>query len=80
MNHEPSVTDRPQLAGVPPINTPEPLITWEPIAEALQMKERAFWKLVHEQGLPHYRLNGRVIRFRWSECERWLEAARKGAA
>jgi len=52
---------------------------WQPIAERLQLKERAFWKLVHEQGLPHYRLNGRVIRFRWSECEQWLEGVRKGA-
>ena len=57
----------------------EALEPWQPIAERLQLKERAFWRLVHEKGLPHYRLNGRVIRFRWSECEQWLERVRKGA-
>ena len=59
---------------------PEALEPWQPIAKRLQLQERAFWRLVHEQGLPHYRLNGRVIRFRWTECEQWLEGVRKGAA
>ncbi len=59
---------------------PEALEPWKPIAKRLQLQEAAFWRLVHEHGLPHYRLNQRVIRFRWSECEQWLEHVRKGAA
>ena len=58
---------------------PEALEPWQPIAKRLQLQERAFWRLVHEQGLPHYRLNGRVIRC-WSDCEQWLERVRKGTA
>jgi len=61
------------------MNSEEPLLPWKPIAERLQLQEGAFWRLVHDQGLPHYRLNSRVIRFRWSECEQWLERVRKGA-
>jgi excisionase family DNA binding protein len=62
------------------LNSDEPLVTWKLIANRLNLQERAFWRLVHEQGLPHYRLNGRVIRFRWSEVEQWLEGVRKGVA
>ena len=62
------------------MNSQESLVTWKSVAERFQLQERAFWRLVHEQGLPHYRLNGRVIRFRLSECEQWLERVKRGAA
>ncbi len=56
------------------------LVGWKPIAEYLGLKERAFWDVVHNQGLPCYRLNSRVYRFRLSEAKAWLEKRRMGAA
>jgi len=60
------------------VNQLDALVDWRPIAAWLGLRERAFWRFVHEAGLPHYRLNSRVIRFRRSECEQWLEEHRKG--
>lgn len=54
------------------------LVDWRPIAARLGLRERAFWRFVHESGLPHYKLNARVIRFRWSDVEAWLAERRKG--
>jgi excisionase family DNA binding protein len=48
------------------------LTDWKPIAERLRLRERAFWKLVHEHGLPGYKINSRVWRFRMSEVQEWL--------
>jgi excisionase family DNA binding protein len=55
-------------------------VNWRPIANYLGVKERAFWKLVHEQGLPNFRLNARLIRFRLSDVQNWLTNYRKGEA
>ena len=55
-----------------PPQTEDKLTDWKPIAQRLQLQERAFWKLVHEQGLPGYKLNARVWRFRMSEVHDWL--------
>lgn len=30
--------------------------------------------LVHERRIPHVRLSGRLVRFRASELQRWLDA------
>jgi len=46
----------------------------------LEVRERAFWKLVHERGLPHFRLNARLIRFRVSDVQSWLSNHQKGDA
>lgn len=58
----------------------EETVTWQTVAKLLKIKERAFWKLVHEQGLPTFRLNARVFRFRLSAVESWLLNYRKGEA
>ena len=42
--------------------------------------DKAFWSLVHAHGLPCYKLNQRVIRFRMSEVEQWLAERKKGGA
>jgi excisionase family DNA binding protein len=57
----------------------ESTVDWHPVASLLKVRERAFWKLVHEHGLPHFRINARVIRFRMSDVENWLADHRKGA-
>ena len=54
------------------------LVSWEPIAEKFSLRERAFRKL-HAEGLPHYRINARVYRYRWSEIEQWLAEKEIGA-
>jgi len=53
-------------------------VDWKPIAKRLGLRERAFWRFVHEAGLPCYQLNARVIRFRWPDVEQWLCDRRKG--
>lgn len=63
------------MTATPPQD--EQLTGWQPVAERLQLRERAFWKLLSE-GLPHYRINSRVFRFKWSEVEAWLESRRRG--
>lgn len=50
------------------------LVDWKEPAKLLGLKGRAFWDVTHNQGLPHYRINSRVIRFRMSEVEQWLSA------
>lgn len=44
------------------------------------LKSRAFWTMVHDKGLPHYKLNDRVFRFRWCEIETWLAQRKRGDA
>jgi len=53
-------------------------VNWQPIAARLGIRERAFWKLVHEDGLPYYRINNRLFRFRQSDVDQWLMERRKG--
>ena len=57
----------------------EPLVSWRPAAAAIGCDRKAFWRAVHEGGLPMYRINTRVIRFRISEVQRWLQTRRVGA-
>jgi len=55
------------------------LLDGRAVAERLKVEKAAFRNLVH-QGLPYYRLNSRVWRFRWSEVEQWLAERRKGGS
>ena len=55
------------------------LMTGEVVAKRLRIGGRGFRALV-AAGLPHYRLNARVHRFRWSEVEQWLAERKKGGA
>jgi predicted DNA-binding transcriptional regulator AlpA len=66
---------------ISPENAPtaDTLTDSQPIKALLGIKsERAFWRQVHDSGIPHYALNKRVIRFRVSEVEQWLTERRKG--
>ena len=35
---------------------------------------KAFWKLVYAQGVPHTRLNARVIRFSTTSLDAWIDS------
>jgi excisionase family DNA binding protein len=59
-------------------STVESLSDGKQTAEYLRLKERAFWRLVNEAGLPCYRLNKRVVRFRLTEVQQWLNKHREG--
>ncbi len=56
------------------------LSNWKPIAQRLSLSERAFWRAVHEGGLPYIKINSRVLRFRWSDVEHWLANRSRGEA
>lgn len=52
---------------------PLALLTVDQVADLLQISRRAVYRLV-SAGLPHIRLDGRRLRFRERELERWLDA------
>jgi hypothetical protein len=56
---------------------PNELTDWRLPADRLQLKKKPFDAL-RAEGLPFYKLNQRVFRYRWSEIERWLGERRKG--
>lgn len=66
------------MASMNETATPDALVAWRPIAVHLGLRERAFWRLVREAGLPHFKINARVIRFRLADVEAWLTEHRKG--
>jgi hypothetical protein len=53
------------------------LLDGETVKTRLGLCDRAFREL-HKRGLPHFRLNQRVFRYRWNEIEQWLSQRRKG--
>ena len=56
----------------------EALVDWRLPAAFLNLKRTAFWTLVRDDTIPHYRLNQRVIRFRMSAIKKWAEARKRG--
>jgi hypothetical protein len=50
----------------------EPLVPAEEIEEKLGCAHRTLRNYL-KKGLPHYRINSRVFRYRWSEVNRWVE-------
>lgn len=36
------------------------------------------YRLVHERRIPHVRLSSVLVRFRWGELERWMDARAVG--
>ena len=40
---------------------------------------KAFWRLVHAQGIPHVRYNARVIKFPEAGLEAWISEHRSAA-
>ena len=55
----------------------EPLVTAKTVRDRLTVGPAALAAALR-QGLPHYKLNQRVLRFRMSEVEQWLAERRRG--
>jgi len=55
----------------------DPLVGPRPVRERLSVGPAGFAAALR-QGLPHYKINQRVLRFRMSEVEAWLAARRRG--
>lgn len=48
------------------------LITYQELAEHLGLPIGTLYAWVSEKRIPHIRLGGRLVRFRWTEIDRWL--------
>jgi predicted DNA-binding transcriptional regulator AlpA len=60
----------------------EPFITVKQLAERLQVKASTIWEWSrrrHTNPIPHYSVSRKVVYFRWSEVERWIEEQRQAA-
>ena len=58
------------------IQSPEPILTIEQVAERLQLKPSTVYELTRRRSrhpLPVLRA-GKFLRFRWSQIEAWLDA------
>lgn len=58
-------------------NAPSHLLSIADAAARLGVTERYIRRLVYERRVPFYKV-GRLVRFRSSELDRWLEARRVG--
>ncbi|MBX6369890.1 MAG: helix-turn-helix domain-containing protein [Rhodospirillales bacterium] len=57
----------------------ERLLTARELADVLGISADTALDWFEAGKLPGFKLNGRAVRFRWSEVERWLEAQRPAA-
>lgn len=64
----------------PPADHLEPLVDVLTVARMLHVSERKVRYLAEAGTLPHYRLGGRLLRFRASEVYAWLASRREGTA
>lgn len=55
----------------------EPFLPPKVVRERLSVGQSGFAAALR-QGLPHYKINKRVLRFRMSEVEAWLAERRRG--
>lgn len=57
------------------------LVDKEPVKQLLHINsDRAFSNVLRNGGLPYYKINDRVFRFRLSEVEQWLADKKKGGS
>jgi excisionase family DNA binding protein len=56
----------------------DPLLTARQLAELLGLTAGTILDWFEDGRLPGFKLGGRVVRFRASEVEEWLEAQRRG--
>lgn len=53
--------------------TMERLLTIDDIAEKLQVKKSTIYALVHRNRIPHIKLTGKLLRFRETEIQEWID-------
>lgn len=51
----------------------EQLLTIDDIAEKLQVKKSTIYSLVHKNRIPHIKLTGKLLRFRETEIQEWID-------
>jgi len=51
------------------------LLTADQVAEILQVKKSTMYSLVCRKRIPHLKLTGKILRFKLSELQRWIESA-----
>jgi excisionase family DNA binding protein len=56
----------------------EPLVTARALADYLGVSADTVLDWAEASKIPHFKLNGRAVRFRPSEVEAWLEGCRRG--
>lgn len=56
----------------------EQLLTYEQLAEWIQLSRSTLEKYVHRLEIPFIRLNARCVRFLVKDIENWLLSKRKG--
>lgn len=56
----------------------EPLLTARQLAEVLGLSASTILDWFEADRIPGFKLGGRVVRFRLSEVEAWLEEQRRG--
>lgn len=77
MSRKASVSASPATASAQaavPSTTPEPVLTIQDIADRLKLKPQTIYELTRRRNkrpLPSMRA-GRVLRFYWSDVQRWL--------
>ena len=65
------------MTSITPSCCEEPLVSSKTVREKIGVGESAFQGLLR-RGLPVYRLNRRLLRFRLSEVHKWLAEHRRG--
>lgn len=57
----------------------ERLLTIEQISELLQIKKSTIYSLVNQKRIPFIKLSGKLLRFKSSEIEKWLDGFHSSA-
>lgn len=58
----------------------EKLLTVAQVAEILNVKESTLYKWTHNRKIHFVKLSGRILRFRQSDLERWIESKQSAPA
>ncbi len=66
------------VMATPAIQTNLHLVPWREVADLLGIKQRTFWRVCHELGIPRYQFNKRTVRFDLDQVKKWLAERRVG--
>lgn len=54
------------------------LLKIDEVADLLQVKKTTIYSLVHQKRIPYIKISHKILRFRQSEIEAWLDGAHSG--